>query len=138
MKDFEQHIKPDHDNKQLSAEQRQVRTEKHMRSMAHYPGHTTFEFVVATGEITVAKIETTSIELAAVKPNRRQDMIISQTALEKPLSLTQTVPTVRKKIMERPGCLYCSALNKKNAYKRFMNMYKLLVQVGAIIQPKQN
>ena len=125
MKDFEPVKKAD-DNKQLSAEQRQVRRETHTRSVSHYPCHTVFEFEVSTGVIVPAKIETVSMDLATVKPVRGESF-----------SPNKTVSTIRKKIMERPGCLYCSALNAKNAHKRFMKMYAMLVKVGAIVQPNQ-
>lgn len=105
MKDFEpQHTQ---DNKVIAAEQRQVKTERHIASLRAYPGHRVFQFNLATGEVTQAKID----------------------------SVTATFNGgTSKKVTQLPNCLYCTALNKRNAIKKLVPMYQRLVANGNIIR----
>lgn len=114
MRDFEP-IVPQQDNKTIAAEQRQVKTEQQINSLSIHPGHTVFEFSVATGDITPAKIERIDVK---VNVNGKANQ-------------------VHKKIIQKPQHLYCSALNVPNAIKKFAKMYQRLVNAGHIIRPNQ-
>lgn len=116
MKEFDPYSSDPQQNKTLSAEQRQVKTEKRVTQLIIHPGHTCWEFDLATGLIEPAKVET----VTAV-----------------PHAHAKSVHNIVSKIMQRQDCLYCSALNKKNALKRFVKMYDALVKQGIIIRPNQ-
>lgn len=60
------------------------------------PGHTCFEMNLRTQTVTVAKYETIA-----------------------------SWPTSKKKLIIQPDCIYCTALNTRNAIKRFFNMLTL-------------
>lgn len=112
------------DNKVIAAEHRQVRPNKYVASMNPHPGHRIWEFDLATGEIAEAKIDATNVQI-----------------LNKPavpaghVKIIGTGSTVlHKKVTKRPNCLYCSALNKKNALKKFIPMYARLKAGGHISQ----
>lgn len=67
---------------------------------------------ITAGEITQAKIESVS---AVLSPDGKSK-------------------TIHKKIIQRPQCMYCSSLNKKNAIKKFAGMYERLIKSGNIIR----
>lgn len=104
------------DNKSIAAEHRQVRTEKRVTQLIIHPGHTCFEFDLATGNIETAKIETVTA---------------------KPDAHYKGVHNIHRKILQRENCLYCSALNKRNAVKKFAKQYDALVKKGIIQRPNK-
>lgn len=104
--------------KAIAAEQRQVKAETSITSMTVHPGHTMFEFDLTTGEVSVAKVE------------RVDARVVEKTQLG-------LVNTICKKVIQRPQCLYASALNAKNAIKKFSRMYERLVKAGKVIRPNQ-
>ena len=71
------------------------------------PGHTAFEFDLAARDISPAEFEEVNIDLAEAEKGNLQR---------------------RKKLIMRQGCLYCSALNKKSAKKKFMKMLAAAVK----------
>lgn len=98
-----------------AAEIRQITPQKYDSSLRPHPGHRVWEFDLSSGDIQEAKVESSTVKLAAgdAKTN-----------------------TLHKKIIQRPDCLYCSALNKKNAIKKFVPVYDRLIRRG-IIAPKE-
>src|SRR5690606_990954 len=70
----------------------------YLGSIRPHPGHTLFELDLGTGDIKPAEIEAT-------------------------VELDQNMKHItRKKVVKRSNCLYCMALNKKNAMKKFLKM----------------
>lgn len=114
------------DNKVMAAEQRQVNENKYVASIRPHNGHSVFEFDLSTGAIELAKIEsvTNELNMEATVPKGYTKVI------------SQGKTTVHKKVVQRPNCLYCSALNLKNALKRFIPMYAKLKAAGHI-QPQE-
>lgn len=108
MKDFDQ--PHSQDNKVTAAEQRQVRTEKHVASLRIHPGHRVYEFDLSTGVIAEARIETIDATYGG---------------------------GVKKKVMQREQCLYAPALNGQNAIRKFAKMYERLAKAGHIVRPNQ-
>lgn len=115
MKDLDK--TPAQDNKVIAAEQhakKQVRT----ASMNLKPGHSVWEFDLATGKLAKAKIEKVEAVLNVVDP----------LDIKKPAS-------VRKKVLQREQCLYAPALNAQNALKHIAILYEKLVVNGTIQRP---
>lgn len=105
------------DGHKPAAEQRQARTEQQLVARIEpHPGHTVWEFNLDTGEIVEAQFKSVSIESVAIGKG------LNQTGNS----------TVRKTIEPKGNCLYCSALNKKNAIRKFVPMYESLVRSGKI------
>lgn len=99
------------DGHKPAAEQRQAKTEQRLVGrIKPHPGHTVWEFNLETGEIQEAQFKSVSVESFA--PHKQN--------------------TVRKTIEPKGNCLYCSALNKKNAIRKFVPMYDSLVAGGKI------
>lgn len=113
MKDFEPQLPQD--DKELAAEQRQVIQQQLVAELTKQPGHTVFEFDLTNGNITPAKIEKTELHLGGERKGHMR-----------------TGATVHRKIIQRPQCLYTSALNKENAVKKFAAQYERLVASGHI------
>lgn len=109
MKDFD----PQHpqDNQVTTAEQRQVRTEKHVASLRIHPGHRVYEFDLSTGVIAEAHVESINATFGG---------------------------GTKKKVIQREQCLYAPALNGQNAIRKFAKMYERLVQTGHIVRHNQN
>jgi len=110
-------------NKTLAAEQRQVKSNTLVAQIKPQPGHTVFEFDLATGQVQPATIE--SVTVAHVPQSKLPEHHIRV--------MGNTSNVVRKKVVQRPQCLYVSALNKKNAIKKFIPMYDRLKKDGHII-----
>jgi hypothetical protein len=72
-----------------------------------HPGHTLYEFNTTTGEIVKAKFKARDIILPSALPD---DM----DAIDK-----MKASTLRKTVIMNDGCMYASALNIKNAEKKF-------------------
>ena len=66
-----------------------------------HEGHTVFEFNLDTHKITVAEFEPIDINYTGTKPNRR--------------------------IIQKDKCMYASALNMKNAKKKFVHQLRLIM-----------
>lgn len=108
MKDFD----PQHpqDNQVTTAEQRQVRTEKHVASLRIHPGHRVYEFDLSTGVIAEATYESIDATFGG---------------------------GINKKVIQREQCLYAPVLNSSNAVRKFAKMYERLVKAGHIVRPNQ-
>ncbi len=78
-----------------------VKSENLLASLKQHKGHTLFEFNTITGEITEAVFESVDASF--------------------PLS-DKTGTAVRKKVLKKTGCVYISALNRKNAKWKFYKM----------------
>lgn len=120
MKDFEHTPSPD--NKVIAAEQRTVKADRKIAQIIPHPGHTVFEFDLTTGNIEPAIIESITAEVIGTPKLKAGHIRI----------MGNTGTTVHKKVIQRPQCLYTSALNKKNALKKFVPMYDKLVKAGKI------
>lgn len=73
-------------------------------SIKPYPGHTCYQFNLETRKVTSAVFESVDMSYP-IQDNRK--------------------PHVRKKLIIQPNCIYCTALNTKNAIKRFFKMLQL-------------
>lgn len=105
------------DDKATTADIRQVRAEQYMvAQMSPHPGHKVWEFDLQTGQINEPKYDRIEAKLEPVAM---------------PGKISMRAQT-HKKVIQRDNCLYCSALNKKNAIKKFVPMYERLVQLGHI------
>ena len=92
-------------------DQRQVESSVVVASWKKQRGHKVWELDVKAGEMVEVKVEETRVKLKAGGYE------------------------VRHKVVRRAGCLYCSALNAKNADKKFMKMlgvYQVLKKGGHI------
>lgn len=78
--------------------QRQVESQKLISRWNIHPGHKVWELNIKEGLIREAKIEEVTVQLGKLGPVKRS------------------------KVIQKDGCLYCSALNANNADKRFMKM----------------
>jgi hypothetical protein len=108
------------DDKATTAETRQVRAEQFMvAQMSPHPGHKVWEFDLETGEINEPKYERIDAKLEPVAIHSKA----------RPVTMTANT---HKKVIQRADCLYCSALNKKNAIKKFVPMYEALIQSGQL------
>lgn len=76
---------------------------KFLGSNKPYRGHTLFKINISTSEIEVADFEVKAIPLKNAKLKN---------------------PPVRKKVIVEEGFYYISALNKKNALKKWQNVQK--------------
>lgn len=112
---IDNHVSFPADDKPLAAEQRQVKQQKYIGQLKPHPGHKVFQFSLATGEITVAKVEVVSASM--------------RSSSDKP-----GTGIIHRKVIQQPNCLYASALNAKNAIKKFAKMYDRLVKAGHIIR----
>lgn len=110
------------DEKEIAAEQRQVKQTTHIASVHIHPGHRVWQFDLSTGEITEAEFEKIVAKTNDVKP--------------RPGYYHSPVPAIEihKRINYKTNCLYVRALNKKNALKKFIPMYEELVASGKIIR----
>jgi hypothetical protein len=79
---------------------------KLLGTLKPHPGHTCFQLDIKTGEITIAKFAQTSIDYTQSDKNS----------------------PVRRKLITQDGCLYVTALNIKNAKKRFEKMINHLIK----------
>ena len=75
-----------------------------------HPGHTLFEYNTITGKIDKAKFTARDIILPGALPDN-MDTIDKMKA-----------SALRKTIIMNDGCMYASALNEKNAIKKFKKM----------------
>jgi desulfoferrodoxin (superoxide reductase-like protein) len=87
------------DKIEVSIEQEQKFQQKHIGSIHPHRGHTLFEVNLATGEIEPAEFQ-------------QQDYVVGSDI---------NSGGGRKKVIMKPDCVYISALNKRNALKKFMN-----------------
>lgn len=79
----------------IPAEHRKINQLKHVGQLKPKPGHSLFELDVNTGRITKPEIKISYVFVG----NERK--------------------TLRRKVIQKPGCLYVTALNKKNSIKHF-------------------
>ncbi len=86
----------------ISAQKEQKKEIKHLGSIIPNSGHTVFELKMQTGEIFFAEFMK---ESAVDFVEARNGNIVRN-----------------KKVMVKPGHIYVSALNKKNAAKHFLRM----------------
>lgn len=106
------------DDKATTAETRQVRAEQYMvAQISPHPGHKVWEFDLQTGQLNEPKYERVEAKLEPVAIHSKARPVTMQA-------------NTHKKVIQRDNCLYCSALNKKNAIKKFVPMYEELVQSG--------
>lgn len=78
--------------------QRQVEHGKLMQQWKHHPGHKVWELDLTDKMIREAKIDQVNVEV------------------------TKLGEKIHRKVTQRPNCLYVSALNAKNADKKFIQM----------------
>lgn len=108
------------DNKEIAADKRQVKAERKVNSIVIKPGHKVWEFDLSKGELKEAKVEKTEAVLNVVDPLNKKK-----------------TKNIRKKILQRPQCLYVVALNRDNALKKVARLYDELIAAGVIIRPQQ-
>lgn len=77
-------------------------------------GHKCFELDLATGEITEAKYESINADYISAKEGSK---------------------SVHKKVITKDTCLYTTALNIKNADKKFVKMLLASIQDGGTLLP---
>ena len=98
-------------DKGKAVDQRQVESSVVVASWKKQRGHKVWELDVKAGVIVEAKVEETRVKLNAGGYE------------------------VRHKVLRRAGCLYCSALNAKNADRKFLKMlgvYQVLKDGGHV------
>jgi hypothetical protein len=81
---------------------------KFIGTLTPHPGHTCYQFNLITKKITLAVFETTTSNLSGKNG---------------------------RKLIVQPDCIYCTALNPKNAIKRFFKMLQLNAAIQ-MIKPK--
>ncbi len=95
-KELELNVK---NNIEVSIEQEQKYQQKHIGSIHPHRGHTLFEVNLATGKIDTAEFQ-------------QKDYVVGSDL---------NSGEARKKVIMKQDCVYISALNKRNALKKFMN-----------------
>lgn len=88
---------------QTAADHRPVESRRLVQRMRLQPGHRVWELELDTGLIREGSVERVDVEVG--KDGRPGD--------------------VRRRVMMREGCIYCTALNAVNAEKRFLKMIVL-------------
>lgn len=88
-------------DKIVKVDEQQVKKLKHVSSVRHIPGHTLFECDIATRTIRVAEMET-YFDLAKNVQVRR--------------------------VKQKENTLYAEALNMKNAKKKFIKMFRSVIE----------
>ena len=97
MKELEKEVKMD---QEIHADQQQEKQMKYVGSTIIMPGHKLWELDVVSGNIVEAKFDTSEVVV----------------------DFENNSTVGRKKLIMKPGCLYAGALNKKNAFKKFLKM----------------
>lgn len=97
MRELEEKVKVD---QEIVADQQQEKKLQFIGSTVVSPGHKLWELDVVSGNIVEASFDTSEVHV-----NFEENRTVG-----------------RKKLIMKPGCLYASALNKKNAFKKFLKM----------------
>ena len=107
-----------------------VKTEhKYIGKLMPSPGHTCYQLNLRTRTITSAVFEEVNVSypLNAVAAKHMNSAHIKKA---NKLGL-------RKRVIIQPDCIYCTALNSRNAIKRFLKMLQLNAAIQNI-KPKTN
>ncbi len=90
------------DEVKIHAEKQQEKQLKFIGSITPHQGHTCFELNMDTNMIDKATFQEVAIDFGSVKNNKAQG--------------------VKKKLIVKDNCIYTTALNVKNADKKFRKM----------------
>ncbi len=103
MKELNQHIKP---SISINAKKEVDKKQVLLGTMVIKPGMKCFEFNYKTGAIEEAKFESQDFALARSGANT-------------------SIGRISRKVISRENCLYCVAINKKNAETKFLKVFKI-------------
>jgi len=99
VKELSQHIKP---GIEIQAQKQIDKKKLFIGNMSIRPGMKCYEMNFKTGEISEAKYDSV-------------DIVVTGGAINK----------ISRKIITKENCLYCVAINKNNAEKKFLKLFKL-------------
>lgn len=99
MKEVQLHQK---DEIKIHASNEQSKGMKYMGTLTVHPGHTCFELNLDTRMIDKATFQEVAIDFNAADKNNTRGL--------------------KKKLVMKDNCIYCTALNVKNADKKFRKM----------------
>jgi hypothetical protein len=106
MKELQQHITKGMAAQEIQAPMQHESRKEYIGSFHPHNGQKVWQMCKATGEITEAEYNDTAVILNGVQ-------VLSPY-------------TVVNKIIIKPGCLYCVAINKKNAFKQFVKQLQFV------------